>query len=719
MLQDIYLLTQGNSSGTVTFEFTAVTTEDGTRASNSAEFTVEVEASGDGEGTIFPDSPSMTVNTNSALEDEELVLNITLSPGSNETTDVTLSLVIHNLHPDLSISGAYYNPYTDTWVMSESSLENGAVTISAPNDFAGNYSLEVEAIATNRNLESTSSGIETIILEFLPAGDGLEIEATAISEDPSASNLPEDQNFTLDIVFSEIDTDGSETQGDWVIIEAGGDWQTYWDFGSTDASYTFSYGPFVVDGVSGIEGINITLADLANLKIVPLENWHGDIPITIHGFTTEELDPSVIAWSSATFTFEVDAVADFANITVGTVTIPEYESTEIFNIFDAELIDTITENGGELISAKFTNLPDGSQFYLAGTQVQYGGFVADGVYSIPDITKLATGLELRGPEYVSGTFNVTLSVVTVESSNLDETTTEASFSLVIEPVASEFLILAKDIQVGSSGVEVLDLNVRLLDQNGTLEGETPPEVIELWIDVSNALTNDASGVWLRAGLGGHLEDNGDGTWIFIGTEDQANAIDVVNVAAPSKKVSFSVTGRTMDGSSVSEWSTDDFLVSFSALTTPGEIVHITAANYVGTDGNDYLSTESGVDQIVDLGDGTDIVTITEGNKTLIGGSGPDVYVWTTLDSSVDTIQNFDPNDGDQLNLSGLIATGSEFDNQSGDASDYVRLVSDVSGVFVQVAVLGDAGASTWESVVLLEGYEGETDLAALLGNILL
>ncbi len=697
--------TPGGTNGTLTFNFTAIATEDGTSASNSAVFVAQVEAGGN-EAEISPLAPLVVIGNNAANEDNSLRVNITLVRDPAETTNVTMSLVIRNLDPRLSIAGAIFNVFTQEWVISAAALQNGELTINAPADYAGaDFFLEYQAVAANNFFQTNRTAFQNLNLTWFPVADGPLISATSTSVDNTATGLPEDKNFTLNISISDIDADGSETVGEWVIIEFGAGYGTWWEYEFSGAS--FQLGPFTIGGVTTVgTAINITRADLDKLKIIPVENWHGEVPIIVHGFTTEALDPNVIGWKHEGLSFTVTAVPDPPIFQLQTVRVSEFNRTSIAGLLSAALYDNITMNGGERMSIKLVNIPEGSQFFLPGGTTRYGGFVEPGVYSIPDYTKLAT-LEYLGPEYVSGNFTVTLSAITIETSNGLELITDANFTLIIEPVASPFLLLSSDINVGASGVGPLVLNVRLEDLEGSTPGENPPEVIELFFDFA---TTGSDAIFLRPTLGGHIENTGMGKWTFRGTEAQANAIQLVNVDQTGTFL-VGVEGRTLDVDEVSALSTDDFdfQVRFTTPSPIGENVNITTLNYNGTSGNDFYRAASGGAQTIFGNLGSDIIISSAGAKTMHGGLGADQFVWPNVASlGSDIVTDFNPGQGDQLNVGSVI----NFDIQTDSPSDFVRL----SGSSLQVLLPN----GVWTNVATLQNFTSfDANALYASGNLLL
>ncbi len=691
--------TPTGSNGSLTFNFTAIATEDGTSASESAVFVAQVQAGGGGLSVVPPLAPVVTVGDNTANEDDAIIVEITLAKDIAETTNTTMSLVIRNLDPRLTISGAIFNVFTQEWVISSDALDNGRLTIAAPTDYAGtDFTLEYQAVAANNLFQTNRTAFQNLTLAWFPVADGPSISASAVSEDSTATGLPEDSNFTLNISISDVDVDMSETVGEWVIIEFGAGYDEWWTF---EFSGIFQLGPFFIDGETTVgTSINITTADLDQLKIIPRLNWHGEAPIIVHGFTTEALDMTKIGWKHQEFLFSVTAVPDPPVLNLQTARVAEFNRTSIAGLLSAALYDNITENGGEKLNIKFVNLPEGSQFFLPGDTRRYGGFVEPGVYSIPDYTKLET-LEYLGPKYVSGNFTVTLSTITIETSNGQELITDTNFTLIIEPVASPFLMLSFDIDVDATGMEPLLLNVRLEDYQGPTPGENPPEVVELFFDFSS--TADDS-IFLRPTLGGHLESSGSSLWTFRGTEAQANALELVNVDQTGTYL-VGVDGRTLDAGKTSPMSTDDFdfQVTFAMPNPIGENTIITGAIYNGTGGNDFYRTTPGSVQEIFGNLGSDIIFSSSGTKTMHGGGGADQFVWPDEASiGSDVVTDFNSIEGDQLNLGGLI----NFDVQTDSPSDFVRLSGSLlevflpSGVWTGVAFLQDA--TTFNATALYE-----------------
>jgi Ca2+-binding RTX toxin-like protein len=288
-------------------------------------------------------------------------------------------------------------------------------------------------------------------------------------------------------------------------------------------------------------------------------------------------------------------------------------------------------------------------------------------------------------------------------------------TVIVTPIANNFLILAKDLTLNSTGHAPLELNVRMEDTRGTLAaGEIGGEIITLTLD------SVPTGVSIVASLGGSILDNGNGTWIFSGTEDQANALQLVSGPSTTARVTtVQISGITRDGDSeLATPITDFFRLIVVNPTIAG--VTISGNNVTGGQGNDVLTGVAGSNSTLFGGSGRDLLTGGSGADVLTGGDGADVFRWSSDDlfSGVDIITDFTTGvGGDQLHFSSLL-TG--FNPQLSKLSDFVKLVEGSSGTTVRVDSNGLVGGFLFSDVVVLQGITG-LDLDQLWndGNLVL
>jgi Ca2+-binding RTX toxin-like protein len=111
------------------------------------------------------------------------------------------------------------------------------------------------------------------------------------------------------------------------------------------------------------------------------------------------------------------------------------------------------------------------------------------------------------------------------------------------------------------------------------------------------------------------------------------------------------------------------------------------------------------------GAGRDILTISSGVDTLVGGADSDVFrVAAMAVSGVDVIVDFNGQPGgDLIDLSNIL---SGYDPDSSNINEFLRMTAD--GSSLQVDPTGSGGGAIFTSVVTLQGIS--TDIAGLLNN---
>jgi Ca2+-binding RTX toxin-like protein len=448
---------------------------------------------------------------------------------------------------------------------------------------------------------------------------------------------------------------------------------------------------------------------LASLSVQPAANWHGTIGIEIAAATrepTDDNDGDTTLLRVASGSIAVTAVADAPLVPASIATASGGEDTSIaLTGLSAALRDTVTTNGGEALSVSISGVP-------LGTLFSAGSNNGDGSWTIP-VSALAT-LQITPPTDFSGTMNLSLNAFSIETSNGNQATSSVPFAVTVTPVADSALILVLDATLGASGFVPLTTNVRMDDDRGTLPGETPPELIEI------TFSNVPAGVLLAAANGGRITDNGNGSWTFLGTEAQSNALGFASGpgTAPGTS-SIDVSVVTRDGASVLATPvTDSFQLTIAAPTTAGQALTGTSGNntLTGGAGNDVLSGLGGNDTL-NGGAGMDTLIGGAGSDTMDGGPGADRFVYASGDlavGTVDTITGFTTGlGGDSVDVSALL---SGFNAQTSILSDYVRVAA---GNRIEVDVNGATGGSSFVAVATLAGMSGLTaDTLRANGNLI-
>jgi len=695
MTNDIYFQTNPFSNGTVDFEFTAIALDDATRAQASVDFSVQVEGPGTGTNSTYipPLPPTLIVGESLGTEDNAMTLNVSAIENQDEVTRVALSVAFDDVPTGFKVEGAFWDPANMQWIASIADYEAGRVTIIPPKDYSGNLELTMRALAVNEYFLTASGGDDLVSFYYQPVADGVNMSV-------GNKNSNEDELIDLDLRLNAADIDGSENVGDFVYIQL-----------SDDAVLQgYSTGTYMVNGTELVGYYRVLRSEVSGLTIMPAFHWHGPLQMIVWSYSYETLDTSAMMWSTGTFVIDILAFADAPLLTVPSGSVIAFENIPISNFgLSATLVDDVDANGGEVLSAKITGVPDDSFF-------NFGSNTGNNTWVIhPDDLPF---LELTPPPYWSGTMNLTLTGITYESSNLNEAYSSEYFIVQLEPTASDFLILVDDADLKTTDAAPFVPNIRMLDTRGTDPGETPQEIIHV------TLTNVPAGINFRATGGGRLVDDGDGSWVFSGNQDQSNALEVYKGPglASSGNYDVGVIAATQDGSNIFDPAkTDTFRIFLDDASVEGLLVEADAGtiDIVGGAGNDVLV---GYDQ----GPGSAILMAgTAGTNTfhpmankhiMTSGTGADKFVWSGISALVgetDEIELFNEMGGDQLDLTGVM--DGTFDLQTSNVNEFVKLVEFGDYTVVQVYNSG-----VWEDVVILRDTIGlNVDQLYLDGALLL
>ncbi|WP_315709784.1 Ig-like domain-containing protein [Brenneria uluponensis] len=124
----------------------------------------------------------------------------------------------------------------------------------------------------------------------------------------------------------------------------------------------------------------------------------------------------------------------------------------------------------------------------------------------------------------------------------------------------------------------------------------------------------------------------------------------------------------------------------------------------GQGGNDVLNGGMGND-ILYGGSGDDILIGGSGNNILTGGAGADTFTWQSGDTGHDVIKDFNPGEGDRIDLSDLVG-----ELKSGtDISHYIRITESDGSPTIEVSTQGQfngASGGTPDVSITLDHYHG-------------
>jgi Ca2+-binding RTX toxin-like protein len=687
-LANLHVTTPNGAAGTANLRLTSIAIEnDGDTASNSTTFNVTVTpGSGGGPGGIPPLAPVVAIGTNAGNEDGSITLNVTAGPAPGDTSNPTVAVMISNLPAGALVEGARFNPDTGRWVASAAAVNSGAVRIIPPVDFSGTMPITIEAVATNASLQRTSTGAMIVPIAVDPVADGV-----AISAAPDAG--VEDTAVDLNISLTERDIDGSEVIGGSAYVRLS-------DGATLVGGYpvvTSGDADAVIDGVSLVGFTRVPSSALPTLQLQPAAHWHGNVTVEVAAYATEPVDPTPdadnVQLDIQSFSVSFTAVADAPSVTAP-VSVSGIEDNAIAIAgLSAALVDTNTTNGAEVLSVKISGVPAGSRFSAGSNN-------GDGSWTIP--VAALPSLQITPPLNYSGTMTLTLTAIALELANGDEAQSSVNFDVMVVPRADSVEILAENVAVGTSGSALFELNVRMADGNGSNPGENPPESIRI------TFTSVPTGVTLVPAGGGAFANPSTGTWIFTGSEAQANAIEAdVGALASAGTYTVNLSAVTLDGAeTLASAVTDSF-----QLTVPQVLAGTGTANTLtggagtqilfGLDGADTLNGGADADRLVG-GVGADSLT---------GGGGADVFGYGggDLGTGIDIITDFmNGAGGDALDIAALLAG---FDG--GALSGFVQITQASGNTTVRIDA--DGGGNSFQDLVILQGVTG-LDLNSMRSN---
>ena len=481
-------------TGTVNLELTVVTVEnDGDLATSAvpASFTATFtpDSSGSG-GNITPVTPTISITPITTAEDGNVVFSVQVSQGSGENTtipDPTVSLFISGLMPGARVTGAVINPNTGRYIATADDLAAGLVRIIPPLNYSGTMAITVEAVAMNTQLNTATTGPRIVNVTVTPVADGPSISAAPAAGQEDVGTL---LNIGIGFPDSVDRTPGTANDDTPEML-------TGLIRVSVDNGASLSAGTLVSPGV-----YDLTLAQLAGLRLVPAANWHGTVAITVAA-TGIEPDSGATRISTSNFNVVIRAAADTPNATALNSTGAE-DGVIGFGGLSATLVDT---DGSEVLSVKIRGIPEGSI-------LSAGANNGDGSWTIP--TAALAALTIRPPKDYSGTMSLTLEAYALDADG-STATRAVPFTITVTPVADIASIDPRNVTGTEDNPLALNLNLLMSDTTGLLPGENTPETVEITF----------SNVDLPAGFaatGGTVTKLDATTWRFMGTKAQSDTL---------------------------------------------------------------------------------------------------------------------------------------------------------------------------------------------------
>jgi large repetitive protein len=580
-LNDLHIVSRYGQTGNITLSLTSITEEnDGSTASSSAPATFTATFTpdtGGGGGNITPFTPVINITPMTGLEDGLVNFTVTVSadPADPSPVTPTVVLLISNIPAGARVVGATLNPSTGRYIATAADLASGLVKIYPPANFSGALNLTVEAVATNTQLNNATTGPQVVTVTVTPVADGPNVSANPVAgREDTATNL------NIGVTLRDTDAASPETLVSPIRI-------------TLTNGATLSAGTLVSPGV-----YDLTLAQLAGLKLIPATNLHGPVAVSVSATSVEPGDGDSKTTVS-NFTVNVAAIADAPLATASDVSGAE-DSTIALTGLSAALVDT---DGSERLSVKITGIPEGSI-------LSAGANNGDGSWTVSP-GDLAT-LTIKPPKNYSGDMSLELRAFSLDASG-DTATTIVPFHVIVTPVADTVVIAPVTVTGNEDVVVALALGIKLADATGILAGENPSEKVEL------TFSGLETGAVLQS-TGGTLVQLAPDQWRFTGTAAEAATLGYVGALHFSGTDLITVDAVAIDGASRSAVVTDSFSVTLAgvadaptitgfSLGTPGSgsVALNIAATFPDTDGSEtHLYRISGLTGGAAFSAGTDL-----------------------------------------------------------------------------------------------------------------
>ncbi|MGR5063757.1 retention module-containing protein [Photobacterium sp. DNB22_13_2] len=468
---------------------------------------------------------------------------VSLSTVGENQGDDELSLVISaaSLPNGATISGMDFNFVTGEYVIkvpvqADGSVDLSGITLNLPQDFAGDFILDVKYVNTD-----TASG------DFNELVDTIPVRIAPIVDVPDRTG---DNVRVPDIDVSVVETQGLDA--DRQPIEGGEPEVIYPDIAYEDGTIILDVTATVADiSITTLEGLetidqavisvgaaggfllnaageqvtSLTITDISELgaiRYVPPQDFSGDVSldVAVTIVDTAEYDETTgatVQTDTASFDgsiiFEVIAVNDEVNF-IGIDTPVEGDEDSGAISFAGISGNVVDIDGSEsILSIKIANVPEG--FIIDGADNNGGGEWSVAVPPGSDSFDLSS-LGLIPPKDFSGSVELDIVVFSKEDSLDLPVENTATFTVVVNPIADRVDIDVTPTAEGTEDDNVdLTLNIEAFDDSdsytgtGTNVSENPPETLQ--IQVSNV--PDSSQIALPDGVTGTVTDQGSGVWL--------------------------------------------------------------------------------------------------------------------------------------------------------------------------------------------------------------
>ncbi|PCI55875.1 MAG: hypothetical protein COB36_03500 [Alphaproteobacteria bacterium] len=266
------------------------------------------------------------------------------------------------------------------------------------------------------------------------------------------------------------------------------------------------------------------------------------------------------------------------------------------------------------------------------------------------------------------------------------------------------------IAVGVNAADSVMARLDVIDRDGDAINIDDPSDLSVVFENTSPLNNLAS-------VGDDVIEGGSGDDIIFGDSVNTDALaddhDGIDVADGSGWEVFDRL-ENAESSTDPDWSRDDTIDYIENNLDELAAESTDSAGDGRQGGDDTLIGGAGNDVIYGQ-EGNDTLYGGAGDDILIGGSGADTFMMEAIGQGVDVIRDFSADEGDVLDLAGLIQN---YDSTQQAIDDFVFTREVNGGTILSVDASGSGDVSNAVDLVALEGLQN-MDLQALIesGNI--
>ncbi|MGF1875210.1 hypothetical protein L4D77_07770 [Photobacterium frigidiphilum] len=448
--------------------------------------------------------------------------------GSHHENDVfTLVIDASTLPNGVSITGAEYNYETGEYVLkvpvdSEGNVDFSTVGLKLPEDFAGDFEIDVKYVTTDTVSGDVKEVSDTIPVQVSPVvdipsnsqtGDHTpEVVISVVDIDAQGVSTPatayEDGDITLDLSVVLADSSTSLNEGLETVT-------------SVTLTVDSTKGFFVAADGSLVSEITLPASELSNIQFRPVEDFSGSVSVGVKVDITDTANFDQTGGSATDIgsyttdvSFDVVAVNDAVNWTGPEKVVGQEDAG---GVSLAGIGGTIVDIDGseQILSIKLTGVPEG--FIIDGAVNNSNG---EWSISLPpgQTTFNLDNIKVIPPEDFSGEVELNVVVYSKEDSLTEVAENSTSITIDVQPVADR---VDTDVETKASGTENdtagidLILNIEAFDDQNSYGGsasnvtEKGPEGLQI------TLTNvpESSSIALPDGVAGTVANMGGGVWI--------------------------------------------------------------------------------------------------------------------------------------------------------------------------------------------------------------